>query len=78
MSPSSVQIPSATTSIYHCNRWYHGWYTALASWVVDVLVAISSKGRGERDLKSLFLRTTCRGFLSPACARYVGVERRPK
>ena len=76
MKANNICLPSATTYLYHGSLWYHSWYTPMVSWVVELLVSILSKERGERDLKSLFLRTKCRGFFSSAQVRVKVVERR--
>ena len=58
-----LHIPLATTSDYHFGKWYHGWYTALVSWVVNLLVSTFTKIKGRKNLNSSFSALKGKGFL---------------
>ena len=59
----SLHIPLATTFNYHFGKWYHGWYTALVSWVVNLLVSTFTKIKGRKNLNSSFSALKGKGFL---------------
>ena len=59
----SLHIPLATTFDYHFGKWYHGWYTALVSWVVDLLAPTFTKIKGRKNLNSSFSALKGKGFL---------------